>query len=142
MSTPTALQKRRAALEAAVAAAIALLDAMDGDADLEPTLGAPEATLGVMRPGRLVRAMDQRRWAQGTDCGEREAVSEDEGAQCEDEGARSGDEEPWLGAPEGALGYGNLVCGGMDDLELDRSPVDPDDDPGEYVARCEVGLAR
>ena len=91
-----------------------------------------------MRRRRLVHALDQRRWAQGGDCGEREAVSEDEGAQCDDEGAPTGDLEPWLGAPEGVQSY----TSGSDDLELDRSPVDPDDDPGEYVARCEVGLAR
>ena len=60
---PITLQERRAALEAAVLAAIALLDDMDGDADLEPILGAPEAALGAIRHGRRVRALDQRRWA-------------------------------------------------------------------------------
>ncbi len=95
----------RSDLERLIEAAIAALDALDGDPDLEPAMGAPEPK----RPhggevGRLMadRAnhmehtsaelqrlplLDQRHWAEGAALDETEDVSEDEGAQCEDEGA-------------------------------------------------------
>ena len=101
------------------------------DADLEPSLGA-------------TAAVNQSGWAKGgyedreQEHDGREPDCEDEGAQCDDEGARSGDEEPWLGAPEGSQHYAS----NSDDLELDCSTLDPDDDPREFVARCEAGLAR
>jgi hypothetical protein len=85
----------RQQLEQAVEAAIAALDALDGDADLEPAVGAPESPCARFAPSRFspegrvlgrLRPGDQRHWAEGGDCGEREDLCEDEGAQCDDEG--------------------------------------------------------
>ncbi|HET9159408.1 MAG TPA: hypothetical protein VFN88_02255 [Caulobacteraceae bacterium] len=74
-------------LLAAVEAAVAQLDALDGDADLEPSLGFLE------RPCSWANASgDQRDIVQGAN-DEREEVCEDEGAACEDEGFES-DREP------------------------------------------------
>jgi hypothetical protein len=74
----------------AVEGVLADLDAIDGEADLEPSLGFLE------RPCGLASASgDQRAMAQGAR-DEREVECEDEGAACEDEGAITGDDEPWL----------------------------------------------
>lgn len=71
------------------------LDALDGDADMEPSLGAPEVRVkcselfgpsGFFRTRLVGETVDQRLWSEGGDADEREAVSEDEGAQCDDEG--------------------------------------------------------
>lgn len=66
----------------AAEAVVADLDALDGDADLEPTLGS-----GAASPFE-----SQRRWAAGYDPldSKRELVCEDEGAQCEGEGDPEG----------------------------------------------------
>lgn len=80
---------------------IAELDALDGDPDLEPSLGAPESPCMLFRPhvfqgGRSIaqrRPGDQRVWAEGGDVDEREETCEDEGGACEDEGVDS-DSEP------------------------------------------------
>ena len=91
---PITLQERRAALEAAVAAAIAIPDDMDGDADLE------------------------------------------EEPDCE---AHSDDREPEQDhACPNYLLHDQTRLGTYAGEPL--TPVDADDDPGEYVARCEVGL--
>lgn len=81
---PTARQRRKV-LETAldrllgvVEAVLADLDALDGDADLEPSLGAPIPYASV----------SQVHWAAGGDQDEREDVSEDEGGACEDEGGQ------------------------------------------------------
>lgn len=77
----------RQRLEAAVEAAIAALDAFDGDPDLEPSLGSPEPGYGRRR--RTKGTLDQRLWSAGDrgEAGEeREEVSEDEGGACEGEG--------------------------------------------------------
>lgn len=82
----TAALRRR--MEKAVEALLAAMDAMDGDADLEPALGSPEVGYGRRR--RTAGTLDQRRWSIGdlaAAAGEREAVSEDEGGACEDEGS-------------------------------------------------------
>ncbi len=153
------LHALRAALEDVIARAIGALDALDVDPDLEPSLAGfnplgsfddreadDGGTYADEEPG--LRALggtarsggSQLGWAGGTtsdledEHDGREPQCEDEGAQCEDEGAPSGDLEPWLGALERSQHY----TSGSEDLELDRSPVDPDDDPGEFVARCEV----
>lgn len=60
------------------------LDALDPDADLEPSLGAV---------GAVSEYRSQERWAQGA-ADEREEQCEDEGGACEDEGANNGDYEP------------------------------------------------
>ena len=65
-------------LENAVERAIAFLDALDGDSDLEPSLGVYWA---------------EGRW-QTDDC---EDQCEGEGEACEDEGAVTGDDEPEQG---------------------------------------------
>ena len=78
----------------------------------------------------------------------REPQCEDEGAQCEDEGSyRDGDDEPDDSGV--ALTYPNAHdqrtpwpgCG-INGVDGYGPPVDPDDDPSEFVARCEVGLSR
>ncbi|MFO1131172.1 MAG: hypothetical protein U1E16_04020 [Hyphomicrobiales bacterium] len=81
------------------------MDALDGDADDEPTLGAPKgwepsgANVGRWMADQLDRlngesgrgelycdrSQSQETWAAGGDVGEREDVSEDEGAQHEDD---------------------------------------------------------
>lgn len=89
---PTTLCQRRKLLEAAldrllgaVDGVLAELDAMDGDADFEPSLGAPErhpALYNVFDP----RRSSQDLWSAGGDSDEREDLCENEGGQCEDEG--------------------------------------------------------
>ena len=74
-------------MERAVERLLAAMDAMDGDPDFEPMLGAGESGCWPS---------DQRRWIQGGDTDEREAVSEDEGAQCEGEGDHD-EREPEVG---------------------------------------------
>ncbi len=75
----------------AVQAVLEVLDTIDGDPDLEPSL----SSVGASSP-----VLDQSRWAQGRrDDAEdehdgREPQCEDEGAQCEDEGADNGDADP------------------------------------------------
>jgi hypothetical protein len=73
-------------MEAAVEALLAALDAMDGDPELEPSLGSVRGGDSLSAGGSI----DQRRWAQGAS-DEREEACEDEGAQCDDEGAISYD---------------------------------------------------
>jgi hypothetical protein len=75
-------------MERAVDALLAAMDAMDGDADLEPSLGSPEVGYGRRR--RTAGTLDQRRWIAGNVAAaadEREDVSEDEGGASEDEGS-------------------------------------------------------
>ena len=80
----SALRALRIQLEAAVERAIAALDAFDGDADLEPSMGFSDSSW----------LYDQRRWIAERDASDREWECEDEGAQCEDEGTyRDGDDE-------------------------------------------------
>lgn len=65
---------------------IAELDALDGDPDLEPNLGAPEDHPSLFRPYlRPTNPGDQSHWERGAQ-DDREEECEDEGAQCEDEG--------------------------------------------------------
>lgn len=84
----------------AVDGLLADLDALDGDADFEPALGAPERHPAIYTAFDTL-ASTQAGWAAGGDCEEREEVAEDEGAQCEggggddaceDEGAQCEDE--------------------------------------------------
>jgi hypothetical protein len=88
---PEAQRRRHAALQQALerlenlrSCLIDRLDEMEGDADLEPSLGS-----NVL--------MDQTRWAEGSPAlmvyAELEEQCEDEGGACEDEGADS-DREP------------------------------------------------
>ena len=99
------LPENRIDLEALIEAAIARLDDMDGDPDLEPTLGSNAGLShgGTYWPPEWVAA----KTAHLPD--ECEEVCEDEGAACDDEGAVEqdiGDDEPhslpWHGsyAPE------------------------------------------
>ena len=115
-------------------------------ADEEPSLGSLG---GTARSGG-----SQRGWAGGatSDLEEehdgREPQCDDEGAQCEDEGSyRDGDDEP---DDSGfALTYPNAHdqrtpwpgCG-INGVDGYASPVDPDDDPGDFTPRIEWGLAR
>lgn len=73
----------RAAAEARVEQLLALLDALDGDPDLEPNLGS----------NTQHQSLNQEGWAWTGD-DDREVECEDEGAQCDDEGADQGDDEP------------------------------------------------
>lgn len=100
---PTARQRRQVLESAldrlldAVEAALADLDALDGDPDVEPTLGSPIPYASV----------SQVHWAAGGDQDEREDVSEDEGGACEDEGGqdeREPDDWGWE-APDGGTAY-------------------------------------
>ena len=79
---PLTLHERREALEAAISVAIDTLDALDGDADLEPSHGSVS-----VQPWD-----DQRRWSQGAR-DDREEACEDEGAQV-DTGSLDPDEDP------------------------------------------------
>lgn len=77
------LRQLRNRMAQAVEILIAAMDAIDGDPDMEPSLGSV---------GAEIVYFDQRKWAQGvTD--DREVECEDEGAQCDDEGHDS-DTEP------------------------------------------------
>ncbi len=88
-------------LLAAVDGVLADLDALDGDGDLEPALGAPENPCmrfnpSIFRDGQLIGWRppgDQRVWSEGGNVDEREDVSEDEGAD-------TGDDEHSLGWTE------------------------------------------
>lgn len=80
----SALPTLRQRMEAAVETLLAALDVMDGDPDLEPSLGA--VAYGCFS--------DQRRWAQG--------VSDEREEACEDEGVRPDDEPD---APDGGVDY-------------------------------------
>lgn len=84
-----------AALErllAAVEHVIADLDALDGDPDLEPSLGSR-----ILAPYE-----SQARWSMGAR-DDREWDCEDEGAQCDDEGANHDAEPTWLPATTGGM---------------------------------------
>ncbi|MBN9079694.1 MAG: hypothetical protein BGN87_18575 [Rhizobiales bacterium 65-79] len=72
---------------------IDMLDAVDGDENLEPSLGAPEN-----HPGGYKHS-DADGW-KAKNADDREEACEDEGAQCEDEGVVTGDNEPALGTTE------------------------------------------
>jgi len=74
-------------LLAAVEAAVADLDQLDGDADFEPNLGFTERSLRYY-------GLNSQEYLTGGAGDDREEVCEDEGAQCEDEGAETGDREP------------------------------------------------
>jgi hypothetical protein len=99
-----ALPETRTALERLIEAAIARLDDLDGDPDLEPPLGAPSpkktpcvevgrwmaeqaARAGEDYVGELHRVpmLSQAHWAEGNTVDEAEEVSEDEGADDERE---------------------------------------------------------
>jgi hypothetical protein len=101
--------RRRALLEALIEAAIAELDALDGDCDLEEDGTGAEPSLGSMDgarhmtvtkrapDGRALRTklsdpLDQTRWSQ-CDHHDLEQQCDDEGGQCDDEGADT-DSEP------------------------------------------------
>ena len=84
----------RSRMERAVERLLDALDALDGDADMEPAIGSPE--VGSVYNRRLAGTLDQRRWSVGdlaAAADEREDVSEDEGGACEDEG--SFDDREW-----------------------------------------------
>ena len=82
---------------------------------------------------------DQRHLAQGGDCGEREAVSEDEGAQCEDEGGQDDREPDQDHCVPCHLLHDQTQLGTYAGEAF--TPVDPDDTPGDFLSRCEVGLS-
>ena len=105
-------ERIRSRMEAAIERLIETLDAMDGDPDLEPSLGSPErhpshfATLNC-------RYSSQAMWADGGDADEREEEDEHGGDVLDEPHDRDPDEpngderdddgdrqEPWLGAPE------------------------------------------
>jgi hypothetical protein len=110
---------------------IDMLDALDGDENLEPSLGAPENHPGGYKDS------DADGW-KAKNADDREEACEDEGAQCEDEGAVTGDNEPTLGAPEGTVRdqarWGNTAYG-LDEVEdenehggdINDEPHDPGD---------------
>ena len=87
--TPS-LPENRADLELLIETAIARLDEIDGEADLEPSLGShfSHAHVGTVWPDTRT----DYTIAKGLD--ECEDVSEDEGAACEDEGAVEVDCDP------------------------------------------------
>ena len=78
------LPENREALEQLIEAAIARLDEMEDDRDLEPTLGSTLSLdlAGTAWPGLVGELADPN-------IDECEEVCEDEGAACEDEGALS-----------------------------------------------------
>jgi hypothetical protein len=79
-----------------------MLDGMEGDENLEPSLGAAETSPSRgWWPDRDTSGSQLRNWIHAGD--DREEECEDEGAQCEDEGAVTGDDEPTVGAPEGTI---------------------------------------
>jgi hypothetical protein len=57
----------RALIERAIEGLLQLLDDLDGDADLEPSLGAPEARLPdwLRYVGSIIRDTTQEHWAAG-----------------------------------------------------------------------------
>lgn len=114
---PLSTRQRRHMLEAAldrllgaVDGLLADLDVLDGDADFEPALGAPERHPAIYNAFDTL-ASTQADWAAGGDCEEREEVAEDEGAQCEGGGGDDACED------EGAQ------CEGEGDYD-DREPDD------------------
>lgn len=110
----------REQLAATIESLIALLDTMEGEADQEPSLGAPEKT---PRPGWHVggEGADQTYWSEGvTDEREQEADDED-----------NGDREPSLGSLHNASQLG-WARGRNDDTEpnLEGSRTDLEGDNG------------
>ncbi|MCW6506883.1 hypothetical protein [Lichenifustis flavocetrariae] len=94
----TLARLRRKQAEAAIEILIEALDALDGDPEVEPTLGSPEGWMGTSSLGGscvvTVGTLDQRRWA----AGKRSPKFDDCEPVCEDEGAciqsQPHDEEP------------------------------------------------
>lgn len=108
-STKPRISKREAArllalrdrLEQHLETMVAFLDEMDGDPDLEPSLGSAA-------PHQQVT---QEIWSTGTtddreqECEDEGCDCEDEGSQCDDEGCTTTDDEPSLGwTADGQLG--------------------------------------
>ncbi len=151
-------------MEEAIVQALAVLDTLDGDADLEPSLAGfnplgnfddseaddggvyadDEPSLGAL--GGTARAGgSQLGWAGGASS-DLEEEHDGREPQCEDEGSyRDGDDEPDDSgfAPTYPNAHDQRTPwpgGGFDGVDGYGAPVDPDDDPGEFVARCEVGL--
>jgi len=109
-------------LLSAVEGVLADLDTLDGEADLEPSLGFLE------RHNSLASTSgDQRRITQGAQ-DDREVECEDEGAQCEDEGSDTDSE------PDETHGAGLSLCNWQDEgdqsellcLPIWRAPPSPD----------------
>ena len=107
-STRPRISKREAArllalrdrLEQHLEAMIGWLNELDGDPDLEPSLGA----------SRPHEQLSQTIWAHGT--------TDDREQECEDEGAGDEDSEPALGWPEtGTAGQSFHNMGSTSDLE-------------------------
>ena len=81
------LPEDRQSLECVIETLIAHLDALDGDCDLEPTIGARECA--IVNGSYWPPAWSKECNAASDECedDELEDVCEDEGAQCDDEGA-------------------------------------------------------
>lgn len=105
----TTLPESRTALEALIEAAIARLDEIDGDPDIEPSLGS---NLGVEWGGTY--------WPPAWETERMPAVPDECEDACEDEGACA-DDEPTLGAPKGVeppgVDVGRWLAGRADRLD-------------------------
>lgn len=84
--------KLRQRVEQAIEALLLLLDVIDGDPDLEPSLGAPEAALpnSLRYVGTILVGTSQERWAAGADDEE-----EEEEHDAEDDPAELGFADRW-----------------------------------------------
>ena len=77
----------RTLIERAIESLLQLLDTIDGDADLEPSLGAPEARLpdGLAYVGSWIGATTQEHWSDG-----RGDLEEEEQHDAEHDAAEAG----------------------------------------------------
>lgn len=108
-------------------ALMAVLDEIDGDADSEPTLGAPNSSPGWVDHG------SQTMWAAGSNAdGEAEDV-------CEDEGAEHDGREPALGWTDMESRYGRYGLG-IDDEQEEDDPAGGDilDEPHDEASTADL----
>lgn len=128
------LLRRRAALERVVEKAIARLDRLDGDPDIEPSLGAAEWTPASGGEWWRLHNPDAFTWSRGaSDDREADGGRADADFETLEEDEDDGTAEPDLAAPEGSQDFGRSRSGCNDDREGDDGPHgDVDNDRSDF----------